>query len=357
MSADDDSLTLPPKTRPKRAHRIGIVGPTALVVLAFAVWSGYWAFVAHQVEWRLLNEQKALIKAGYQASSEPFTVSGYPYRMYVDLKNVVIVSPSGKGMTAPEIVAEANAYALTKWVVSAPQGLTLFRGHPDGSDLGKLVVTGRVLHASVSHLDQPIRQVSIQGTDIVVTPSDPSHPFIFSRADTFEAYTRPTPNQADTADWVLRVDGAHGAPQSLVGDLSPNQALSLHAEGTLSHVSAFKGDVTTGLSAWASAGGQVRDFHGLLQAGDLSLTATSPVLTSDADDRLSGHLDLELSGTYKPIDVLAASRLIAPENMLLAKPLLDMTLSTGSNQKFGIDFKNGGSYIGVLKVSNAPILP
>ena len=114
MSADDDSLTLPPKTRPKRAHRIGIVGPTALVVLAFAVWSGYWAFVAHQVEWRLLNEQKALIKAGYQASSEPFTVSGYPYRMYVDMKNVVIISSSGKGMTAPEIVAEANAYALTK---------------------------------------------------------------------------------------------------------------------------------------------------------------------------------------------------------------------------------------------------
>ena len=355
MSSEDAPLTLAPKV--KKTHRIGIVAPTLLVMAAFGLWSAYWVYTANQVQARVLNEQKTLIKAGYQASIDPFTITGYPYRMYVDLKNVTIVSPSGKGFSAPEIVAQANAYALTKWVMVAPQGLTLFRGHPGGVELGKIAVTGTALRASVSHLDQPIQNIAFEGTDLVLTPSDPGHPFVFNRADVFEAYTRPNATQSDATDWLLRVDGAHGDPGSMAGDFSPGQPVSLHTEGTLTHSSALKGDISTGLAAWTGAGGQISGLHMLLKAGDLSLTATSPALSADTEARLAGHLDLELSGTYKPVDALAATRLISPENLALAKPLLDMTLSTGGSQKFGIDFKNGGSYIGFLKVSNAPVLP
>ena len=356
MSTDDDALTLPAKPV-KKTHRIGIVAPAAIVVVAFAAWSGYWFFTADQVQKRLLAEQQSLIKAGYQASIDPFAVTGYPYRMYVDLKNVTIVSPSGKGFAAPELVAEANAYALTKWVMVAPQGLTLFRGHPDGVELGKIAVAGSALRASVSRLGQPIQNIAFQATDVTLTPTDPSHPFVFKHADVFEAYTRANAKEADAADWLLRVDGAKGDPGSMAGDFSPGQPVSLHAEGTLTHSSAFKGDMSTGLAAWTAAGGQVTGLHMMMKAGDLSLTATSPGLSSDATSHLSGHLDLELSGTYKPVDVLAATRLISPDNLALAKPLLDMTLPVGGNQTFGIDFKNGGSYIGVLKISNAPIFP
>lgn len=355
MRTDDDSLTLPVK--PKRAHRIGIVAPTALVTLAFALWSAYWVYTANQVQARLLGEQKTLIAKGYQASVDPFTVTGYPYRMYVDLRHVTVVSPSGKGFAAPQIVAEANAYALTKWVMVAPQGLTLFRGHPGGVELGKIAVAGSALRASVSSLDKPIRNIAFQGTDLVLTPSDPGHPFLFDRADVFEAYTRADAAQADAADVLLRVDGARGAPGSMAGDFSPGQPVTVHAEGTLTHSSALHGDMSTGLAAWSAAGGQLSGLHLLLKAGDLSLTATSPGLTSDAHARLSGHLDLDLSGTYRPVDALAAAKLISPENLALAKPLLDMALSTGGDQKFGIDFKNGGTYIGFLKLSNAPVLP
>jgi len=355
VSTEDDALTLP--TKPRKKHRIGVVAPAALVAVAFGIWSGYWFFTADQVQKRLLAEQQSLIKAGYQASIDPFAVTGYPYRMYVDLKHVTVVSPSGKGFAAPEIVAEANAYALTKWVMVAPQGLTLFRGHPGGVDLGKIAVTGSALRASVSRLGQPIQNIAFQGTDVVLTPSDPSHPFPFTRADVFEAYTRANAGQPDAADFLLRVDAARGNAGSMAGDLSPGQPVSLHAEGTLTHSSAIKGDISTGLAAWSAAGGQVNGLHMLVKAGDLSLTATSPGLTADERSRLAGRLDLELSGTYRPVDVLAGARLISPENLALAKPLLDMTLSTGGPQKFAVDFKNGGSYIGFLKVSNAPALP
>ena len=355
MGTEDDSLTLPAK--PKKTHRIGIVAPTAFVVLAFGLWSAYWFYTADQVQKHLLGEQQTLIRAGYQASIDPFAVTGYPYRMYVDLKNVTVVSPSGKGFAAPEIVAEANAYALTKWVMVAPRGLTLFRGHPGGVELGRIAVTGSALRASVSSLDKPIQNIAFEGTDLVLTPSDPGHPFVFNHADVFEAYSRANATQPDAVDFLLRVDGARGDAGSLAGDLSPGQAVSLHAEGTMTHSSAFKGDISTGTAAWSAAGGQVSGLHLLLKAGDLSLTATSPALTADANARLAGRLDLDLSGTYKPVDALAATKLISPENLALAKPLLDMTLATGGDQKFGFDFKNGGTYIGFLKVSNAPILP
>jgi len=356
VSTDDASLTLPPKPA-KKTHRIGIVAPALLVAIAFGLWSGYWFYTADQVQKRLLGEQKTLIAAGYQASIDPFTVTGYPYRMYVDLKNVTVVSPSGKGFAAPEIVAEANAYALTKWVMVAPQGLTLFRGHPGGVELGRIAVTGSALRASVSHLDQPVQQIAFQGTDLVLTPSDPSHPFAFTRADVFEFHTRPNPKDPTAVDWELGVDAARGDHGSLAGDINPGQPLKLRTEGTVSHPSALKGDMSTGLAAWTAVGGQVSGLHLMLTAGDLSLNVSSPALTVDAQSRLAGHLDLELAGTYKPVDVLAATRLISADNLALAEPLLDMTLSTGGTQKFGIDFKNGGSYIGFLKVSNAPILP
>ncbi|MGZ3305257.1 MAG: DUF2125 domain-containing protein, partial [Asticcacaulis sp.] len=152
----DDSLTLerPSSGKPKKHNRIGIVAPSLTVAVLFAVWSGYWFFVAGQVEAKLQSQQQALIKAGYQVSADPFKVRGYPYRMYIDLKNVKIISPSGKGLAAPEIEAEANAYALTKWVMVAPHGITLFRGHPKGTDLGTLAVTGSTIKASISHLGQ-----------------------------------------------------------------------------------------------------------------------------------------------------------------------------------------------------------
>ena len=356
MSTDDASLTLPPKPVKKTA-RIGVVAPALLVAIAFGLWSGYWFYTADQVQKRLLGEQKTLINAGYQASIDPFAVTGYPYRMYVDLKNVTVVSPSGEGFAAPEVVAEANAYALTKWIMVAPKGLTLFRGHPGGVELGKIAVTGSALRASVSQLGRPVQTISFQGTDLVLTPSDPSHPFAFNHADVFEFHTRPNPKDPTAVDWEVGVDAARGDQGSLAGDLNPGQPLTLRTEGTVSHPSALKGDLSTGLAAWSAAGGQVSGLHMLLTAGDLSLNASSPALSVDAQSRLAGHLDLDLSGTYKPIDVLAATRLISPDNLALAKPLLDMTLSTRGTQTFGFDFKNGGAYIGFLKVSNAPILP
>ncbi|MEI9906217.1 MAG: DUF2125 domain-containing protein [Asticcacaulis sp.] len=95
--------------------------------------------------------------------------------------------------------------------------------------------------------------------------------------------------------------------------------------------------------------GQVSGFKAQMTAGDLTLFARSDALTFDDNHRLSGHMNIEMSGSFQPLSVLAALRLISPENMTLAKPLIDMTLATQGTQKFPLDFKDGGAFIGPLE--------
>ncbi|MEI9906219.1 MAG: DUF2125 domain-containing protein [Asticcacaulis sp.] len=103
-------------------------GRSCSSVIAFAAWSGYWFYVAHQIEGRIKSHQDALVQQGYQVSFDPYHVGGYPFRMFVQLNNVTVIAPSGRGLASPRLEAEANAYALDKWVLVAPQGLTLYRG-------------------------------------------------------------------------------------------------------------------------------------------------------------------------------------------------------------------------------------
>ncbi|MBW8882643.1 MAG: DUF2125 domain-containing protein [Asticcacaulis sp.] len=333
---------------------MGLFGPFVAVVVLAIVWSGYWFYVAHEVEKRIAAHQTTLIQHGYQVSFDPVHVRGYPYRMFVEMKNLTVVAPNGKGFATPDLQAEANAYALDKWVMVAPQGLTLYRGRIDGYDLGKITVSGRSLRASVSGLSKPVYNVAVEGSALTLVPSDPTHPFAFTTADKFDAYLRPTHDVADSADFLMRISGAHGQPQSFIGDMSPEKPLSLSTEGVLNHFAAFNGG---GFKAWAQAGGTATGVKSQVTAGDLGVIITGDGLSADSDNHLTGKLKIEMSGTFKPLDVLGALRVISPENMTLAKPLLNMTLATQGTQAFTIEFHDGSAWIGPLKVSDAPILP
>ncbi len=337
----------------KKHSRAGLFGPFVAVLFVAAGWSAYWVYTAHIVEGALQAQQAGLIQQGYKVSAEPYHVSGYPYRMHVEFKNLSVITPSGRGVTFPVLRADATAYALDKWVFAAPEGLTLSRG----DDLGTLKISGTSLRASASGLHNPVQKIAIEADEIAVVPSDPSHPFSFDTAKKFEAYLRPNTASGDSADWLVRLTGAHGQPGRFVGNFSPSSPLDIHVEGTLNRMSAFHGvDFASGLKAW-KAGGQVSGLKSELKNADLTVMATSDVLTVDAGNRLAGRLDVEMSGKFKPLDVLSAAGLLSEENMTLAKPLLDMTFATVGAQKLKLDFKDGKAYIGHLKVSDAPILP
>lgn len=343
--------------KPSRRHRIGIFAPFVLVVLLFAGWSLYWFQTAHRLEQQLTHQREALTKAGYRVDYTPFHIRGYPYRMVADVKDVTVIAPSGRGFAAARLEAQANAWALDTWVMVLPSsGFIVYRGHPGGVDLGQMTVQGQVLRASVSHIGQPVWNIALQGVGLTVTPSDPNHPFAFATAGNFEAYVRPNAKTRDAADILVRITDATGLPKSLVAGLGGGQPLSAHIETTIDQVSALHGGGDA-LKAWGAAGGKLDALKAEVHAGNLSLFGHSDALSLQPDGHVTGRLGLDMSGTFKPIEVLGALRILSPENMTLAKPLLDLALATKSPQTFDVDFRNGGAYIGPLKVSNAPIFP
>jgi len=375
--SDDDLKAL---NSPKRANRFGLYGPFGLLLAAFAVWSGYWFYTARQIETTLRTREAALLQEGYRVSSDPYSVEGYPYRLLINFAHLSVIAPSGRGFSTPNLRVEANAYALDRWTMEAADGLTFYRGHNATMDLGQVTISASDLRASLSGINKPIYRIDISGTDLALTSSNLNHPFPFSSAKSIEAHLRPTSDVADSADLMLNLAGARGPANSFFGKLSGDKTNALQVEGTLSQASAFSdGNLAKDVDTWKAQGGQMSRFRAKLVQGTLSeplakvfsedcrsnaasasqlnMCAEGDALTLDDRKRLNGRLKIQISGTFDPIDALAATGLISQDNMTLAKPLLDMTLALSKTEAFDIDFKNGGSYIGPLKVSDAPTVP
>ncbi len=345
--------------RPQKRHHIGVFVPTAVVAVLIVLWTVWWFVAAHRVETAFHAQADALTRQGYRVSTAPYSVKGYPYRLAVELRDVTIVAPTGRGFTAPDLDIEANAYNPDKWVMVATKGLTLYRGHDKtGADLGTLSLTGKVLRASVSHLGQAVPDIRLQGMEVMAAPSDPAHPFVFDTATLAEAYLRPSAKDADSADFLVRWTGARGRAPGLVGKVSPDAPLDLHVEGTINRVAAFKGvTFANGLTAWKT-GGVASNLIVELKRPDTVLHLSSNALSADADNHVQGKVKVELTGAAGPIAMLSSAGILSGDMAGEAEPLLDLAMGASNGPaKLTIDFKKGKAYIGPIKVANAPTLP
>ena len=132
---------------PARHSRRGLVIPFAIVGLLLAAWTGWWFWLAGQIETRLAAQEALLEADGWRIEHEPASVTGWPFRTRVALPQARITAPSGHAVQAAELVAEANAWNPGRWVVIAPEGLTLTR-----ADKGQVRIEGPALRLSVSGL-------------------------------------------------------------------------------------------------------------------------------------------------------------------------------------------------------------
>jgi hypothetical protein len=343
--------------KPKRPSRWGLFAPFIIFLVILAGWSGYWFYTAHQLETRIEAQKQALIKQGYHVGHEPLKVRGYPFRMYLKIEKFQLIAPTGKGFGAERIEAEANAYALDKWIMVAPKGITLYRGRVAGGDIGTVKITGDGLRASISGFLKPVQNIAIEGLNPVFVPSDPAFPFALNSAQRFEAYLRPTKDVSDSADVLLRITGAKGPPQTIIGRLGQDKAFDLHIEGEITPLSKFKGaDFDQALAAWRLGGGVMKKVKTSLTIDELQLFAQSEALKVDDRLALIGHVDLEIKGNGDPVGFLLNAGLIEPKYRLLATPFVGTKMSADKPIKLGLDFRDGGTYMGALKLSDAPAL-
>lgn len=344
-------------TSTPRHSRRGLLIPFLIVGALFAAWTGWWFFLVRQVETRLDAQAEALRQQGWTVRYASLTTTGWPFRTRISLPHAEIVTPSGHGLSAPELVAEANAYNPDKWVVIAPDGVTI-----DRADKGEVAVKGDGLRLSVSRLGARFPDLRVEALRPTFTPHPGADPFPISSAERIQLYARPhlTEGRAatDQLDVKFILDDARGRAGGPVEGATQQGRLSLDLEATLDQASGLRGPNAQGVFMnWTRAGGRFTAVEGELSAGESHARLSSEVLSADADGRLSGQLALRAEKPLPAIAGLARSGSGAVNRVGAAGAAAASAATGGQGDvTLTVVFRDGRTWLGPFAVAPAPKL-
>lgn len=342
--------------KPYRHPRRGIVGPFVLVGILLAAWTGWWFYLTQQVETRLAAQVTTLNKDGWAIRHGEVSTTGWPFRVRVSLPQADVLAPSGHGVAAPELVAEANAWNPDHWVIIAPDGLTLTR-----AEKGKVNVTGDALRMSVSHLRSRFPDLRLEFVRSTFTPQPGADPFPIASAEHIQMETRPhlTDGQAttDALDVLFNLVDARGRQGGPVESAAQNGKLSLALEGTIQQASRLKGPNAAGIfSNWTQAGGRFTGVRGELTAGESRALLTSDALSADAAGRLRGQVAVTAEQPGPVVEGMAR----APSgevNRAGAVGAAAATAASGDRPvELTLEFREGRTWLGLFPLAPAPKL-
>jgi len=363
-------MTETPQKKPSRAR---LFAPFILVGIALAVWTGWWFWLASQVEQRLEAQVAGLRQAGWTVTYTDPVTTGWPFRTRVELQHVSVAAPSTHALAAPVLVAEANAYAPTRWVVLAPEGLTLTRAAK-----GKVGVRAAAVRASVHGLTQTYPNVAVEMVDPVFTALPGAEEFPISRAGRVEFYLRPhlgpaqgvaTPADAarrlapgpDSVDVLFRLIDAEGRRGGPVQGMAQNGRLTAQIETVIDDAGRLRGADSAGIfAAWSAAGGRFLNTRGEVSAGESRAVVSSDVLSANAEGRLEGVIGLRaerplsaLAGLARsgaegvnPVGAAGAAAASAAQGAAGGRDDVDLTLV----------FRDGRTFLGPFALAPAPKL-
>ena len=204
---------------PVRHSRKGLIIPFAIVFVGLALWTGWWFVLTQQIEKKLEGRIARLEQSGWTVKHAGVSTTGWPLRARVAMKHVDVIAPSGHAVAAPEIVAEANAYNPTKWVIIAPDGLVMTRGAK-----GKTAVRAEAIRMSIHGLTQRWPNVAVELSKPVFTALPDAEPFPLSKAGLIQFYMRPhvagSNAPTDDVDVLFRLVDGEGRPNGPVEGLT-----------------------------------------------------------------------------------------------------------------------------------------
>jgi hypothetical protein len=333
---------------PRRANYAGLIVPFALLGAVLLAWTVWWFVVANRIEQGADRTAADLRAAGWQVNWRERGVSGWPFRTYLRFRDVRAVAPSGQGIEAPELGAEATTYALGKWVIAAPRGLTLLRG-----PRGPVRVEGEALRASVSGLGRAgPPNVAVQLLKPVFTQSPEAQPFPLAAADKVELYVRPKRGSAGDGEALFRVEGGKGSPGGGLESIGPGAPFSTWWEAGLPRLASARGaDWADAVRAWTAAGGALTGVRGRAKAGQAALEATAARLTVGPDGRLRGSMDLSLTRAPDALQALGRSRAVDPAAAAAAAGARGGHTEAA---RMTLSFDNGETRLGPVRLAPAP---
>jgi len=340
-------MSLPDPQAARKPRRLGLIVPFVLLLIAAAAWSGFWLWARGQVVSRMDAAVADLGRAGYQISWKQRSVGGYPFRMDVTLRDASAREPSGWALNAPEVAGEAFLYAPKHWVIAAPNGLTFVR--PKG---GAVTVTGKLLRASLTNLDQRPPSFSFQGQNLTFTPAAAAEPFALQAADLVELHLRRGPD--DEGGLFARLDNGKARLSGLFGRIAGDKPVSIVWNSTLSTISSFHGaDWPDAVRRWSDAGGRMTVRDAKLTAGEALIETSASTLAVGPDGRLRGVMPVTLRQAPKALGAMAQTGVL-PETTASAASAVASARQTGEVTRATINFEAGQMTLGPVAVGAAP---
>lgn len=330
--------------------------PFIIVGLLLAGWTGWWFYLTHQIETRMEARAEALRQDGWTITHAAVTTTGWPFRARVSIPHADILAPSGHGVAAPELVAEANAYNPDRWVVIAPEGLTLTR-----ADKGKVAVGGDGLRLSASDLRKRFADVRLELIRPTFTAHPDADPFPIASADRVLFNLRPhlTDGLAatDEMDVAFELVEGRGRPGGPVEGATRQGRLTVRIEATVVNASRLRGMDSAGVfAAWTAAGGRFADIRGELEAGESRARLESAVLSADTEGRLEGQVALRAEQPMAAIAGLANAQTGAVNRLGAAGAAAATAASGDRGVDLVIQFRDGRAWLGPFALAPAPKL-
>ena len=253
-------MSLPQWAPPRKPRRLGLWAPFAVVLAGVVALGVTWIWMRGEVERRLEATRTAATASGWGMDWDHLSISGFPFRLDVTLDNPRVREPSGWGLAASRLKAEAFVFAPGHWVTVAPDGVTIERRRG-----GPLRVRAKALRASVSEADRTPPRLSVEGLGLSFSTPPGSAPFALRSASEFHFHMKSGPGDQGAA--YIELDGAIASLDGLVGRIAAGLPATLVIDGIYSHASALAG------ASWPLAARRWSAADGRLQVRRLNIVA------------------------------------------------------------------------------------
>lgn len=348
---------------PARSHsRLGLYLPLLIALGLLVAWTGWWFVLTQRIEREVLARAEVLRKSGWDVRHGKIGISGWPFRARLDIRDVTVVAPSGHGARAPELIAEANAYAPLHWVVIATDGLTVLRG-----DKGRVFVRADAIRMSARDISEAWPKMAVELIKPTFLAEKGGEPFPISAAERLSLEARPATRRpadaaapqpaADDLDVLFEMVDGRGRRDGPVDRLTGQGRLSVRTEVTLERAGALTGMDRGGVfDAWTKAGGRFSNVRVEMQSGDSRALLTGGPLSADENGRLTGSLSVRAERAAPALAGLATTEDSMVDRAQATAAAGAAAVAERAPVSLVLEFRDGRTWLGPFTLAPAPRL-